>query len=405
LSTPTPDSEPPQTVAPPRAGRFLAAISDERTRITVGEVAKQLGWREPEVHEGGPEVLSALISDPAVPMMLVADLTQTEDAVAAMDALASHCGPETRVIAIGQTNDVSFYRKLLGMGVSDYLVKPIAAGTLTDAIANATRDLGAGGARERKARLVAFIGARGGVGTTSLALSAAWMIAKTKKVAMLDLDLHFGSSALSLDIEAGVGLHDLLAHPERIDGLLVRSAMTTVADGLQILGTEHRLDQHLDVDPEGLSTVLDEVGDIVDFIIVDTPRSLSPMSRQVLVEADTVIIVTDRTLASMRDTRRLIELTKGLRSGIEVLVAVNRAGAVPGEITVANFERFVGAKIDVSVPQDLKAAVAAAERGKPLAETTKLRAFSAAMQQLTTVLAGEQQTVRKPSPLAWLLGG
>jgi pilus assembly protein CpaE len=406
--TPVPNIGAPRIpVSPAAGGRFLAALVDEVTRETVRATAVQLGWQNPEVHNGGVDVLPGLIAGSTTPSVLLADVSECADPVAALDAVAAQCETATRVVAVGLANDVALYRRLIAMGVSDYLVKPVSSPLLAEAILSATsapaEPTEAAPAQRRAARLVSLIGARGGVGVTTLALSAAWLLAQEHRVVMLDLDLHFGSAALSLDLELGRGLHEILTNPERIDSLLIGAAMTRVGERLQILGMEHPLEHNLESGHEGMAALLGEFSGSSDSVLVDTPRSLNGVSRQVLAAADVIAIVTDLSLPAMRDTRRLLILAKAQRSRVQTVVIANRVANGPGEVGRADFERGIGAKIDVVVPLDTKAAIAAAERGRTFAEAARNPATLAALRGLAAAITGVP-IVAKSSLFDRLLG-
>jgi pilus assembly protein CpaE len=397
LSTPT---------SPAAGGRFLAAVADEVTREMVRATALQLGWRTPEVHDGGVEILPSLIAGAATPAFLLADISDCADPVGALDAVAAQCETATRVIAVGLTNDVGLYRRLLAMGVSDYLVKPISSPLLAEAILAATaveHDAPEAPQPRKAARLISMIGARGGVGVTSLALSTGWLLAHQLRVVVMDLDLHFGSAALSLDLEHGRGLHEILTNPDRIDSLLVGAAMTKAGDRLQLLGAEHPLEQEMLAGHDGMAALLGEFSGTADFVLVDTPRSLNSLSRQVLAAADVIAIVTDLSLPAMRDTRRLLALAKAQRSKVQTMVVANRVSGAAGEVGRADFEKGVGDKIDIIVPLDAKAAATAAERGRTLAEAARNPATLAALQSLSTAFSGAAAAA-KPSLIGRLLG-
>jgi pilus assembly protein CpaE len=381
---------------PSRRGRFVAALVDDITRETVRAVAGELGWQSADVIEGGPDMLASLITD-VPPDFLLVDVSDRLDPVGDLERLAVHCGPDTRVVVVGLQNDVALYRRLLGMGVSDYLVKPVSGDVLAEAIHLATRPTPAAGASAppapanapKAARVVAMIGARGGVGATALAVSAAWCLAREKRVLLLDLDLHFGSAALNLDLEPARGLREILANPDRIDSLLIGSATTRAGERFGIMGGEDPLEDAFDLQPAGLSSLVEQVSEATDCILIDTPRSLGPLSRHVLAVADVIVIVTDQSLAAMRDTRRLVSLARTQKGAAHILGVANRVGGVAGEVGKADFERGADHAIDVSIPFDAKAAAAAAERGKSLAEVARASATAAALDAMTLALTGE----------------
>ncbi len=349
-------------------GLFLAAISDATTREIVKSVAAQLGWESVNVLDGGPEAALASIQTNSVPSFLVLDISDAADPIAAVEAIAQVCGAETKVVATGDKNDIGLYRRLLSLGVSDYLVKPVTDAALTDAIRKATHTDHREPGGAKTARIIALVGARGGVGTTTLAVSVAWSIAQKLQVVLLDLDLHFGSASLSLDLASGRGLREILTSPGRIDSLLIDSAMTKVNDRLRVIDSEEPLEDVLDFGNEGLAGLLAELRGATDYIVVDTPRCLNGPSRQILGVADVVAIVADQSLASMRDTQRLLALVKGMRNDARCVVIANRVGGVAGEVGRADFEAGIGAKIAYTISYDMKAAVTSAEMAKAFVE-------------------------------------
>jgi pilus assembly protein CpaE len=226
---------------------------------------------------------------------------------------------------------------------------------------------------------------------------------KRMNVVLLDLDLHFGSMALSLDLEPGRGFREILANPERIDNVLLRSAMSNVSDRLRVLASEEPLDDAIDAEPDGLEALIANLSGNSDCVIVDLPRSLDTLSRHVLARADVVGIVTEQSLPAMRDTQRLLALFKSIRAGAKTIVIANRVGGVSGEVGRVDFERGIGAEIDFSVPFDAKTANAAAERAKPFVEVARDAKTAAALRELAVELSGAGRPA-KTSLLKRMLG-
>jgi pilus assembly protein CpaE len=152
-----------------------------------------------------------------------------------------------------------------------------------------------------------------------------------------------------------------------------------------------------------MAALLGEFSGTADFVLIDTPRSLNGLCRQVLAAADVIAIVTDLSLPAMRDTRRLLALAKAQRSRVQTLVIANRVSGAAGEVGRADFERGIGDKIDIVMPLDAKAATAAAERGRTFAESARAPATLAALQSLSATFTGAPATA-KPSLIGRLLG-
>lgn len=379
------------------AVRFVACISDEVTREAVSRAAASLGWVDVTVRAGSVADAPHIIDRKHPPALLLVDLTDVADPAPAAAELMDLCGSSTRILSIGAINDVSLFRQLMALGVADYLVKPVSSEILSDAFSQALSQASAREVNPRSKRLYAFIGARGGVGTTTVAVATAWLLAYEFKLptALVDLDLHFGNLALSLDLEPGRGLREALEHPERTDNLLLQSAMVKEGDMLPILAAEEPLEDMFNFEPESASALLDALAQDHDYLIIDVPRSLNGICRQVLGAADTAIIVTDLSLASLRDTLRLNDLMKSLGGRSKPLIVANNVGAAHrGEIGRAEFERGLGQPLDAAIPFDAKAAIAMARGGKALPAAAGSSKATIELRALASRLSGAEPKAR-----------
>ena len=217
---------------------FAAFVCDDVTRAAAARAAADNGWADSQILEGGIAGALTVLPNIPTPKLLVVDLSKSNDPIAEAGNLALVCDENTRVIALGTVNDVNLYRELTELGVEDYLLKPVSVEVLATAMAHELPSANADDeADARQGRLVTVIGARGGVGATSVAVNTAWMMAHEQniRVALVDLDLHFGTVALSLDVEPGRGFTEAIEAPSRIDGLFIERAMTRAAKNLFVL--------------------------------------------------------------------------------------------------------------------------------------------------------------------------
>ncbi|HWE99029.1 MAG TPA: AAA family ATPase [Caulobacteraceae bacterium] len=374
-------------------GYFMAAVADDTTTAMIRGVARDMGWADPIMRDGGAVSLISFIQSTEAPAVLVVDLHDMAlpTATADVKALRELCGPDTCLLAMGLTNDIRYYRQLVDAGARDYLVKPITAEMLREVIRTQVSGHEPAAEADQDSKSIAFIGARGGVGATTLAISLAWALAQEQqKVAMLDLDLHFGSAALSLDLEPGRGLRELLTHPDRIDRLLIDAAANEAGERFRLLSAEEPLEETLEFTPEGLSAIVHDLAATSNYLIVDVPRDLSVLSRNMLANAAKVVVVTDLSLPAMRDTQRLLGMIRLMRKSHPPMIVANRVGGVAGEIAVKEFERAIGAEVAHSIPYDRQAATAAAEMAKPLVQVARNSKTLAALKGLSgAFLAGE----------------
>jgi len=373
--------------------RFVACVADDVTREAVSRAVAQLGWSNAKVKAGGLQAAMKAIDVTTPPSLVLVDLAEASNPVEGMHELAQLCGPNTNFLAIGSVNDVSLYRQLVALGVADYLVKPVSSEVLCEAFTAAMR-VYTSPAEARPTRLFAFVGARGGVGTTTLAVSTAWLLAHEFKLrtALIDLDLHFGNLALTLDLEPGRGLREALENPERTDSLLLASAMVTEGDKLPILATEEPLEEQLLFDAGAVAPLLSALSQDYDCIVVDLPRTFDSMARQVISLADATVVVTDLSLSALRDSVRIVDLAKSLESRAKPLLVANQVGADHrGEIGRAEFERGIGGGVDHAVPFDVKAVVASAHSGKAIPDAAGNSKAAAELRKLASRLAGREE--------------
>jgi len=369
---------------------FLAFVSDDVTRETLDLLAKQEKWSGKRVFPGGVgAAVEALATRPA-PGLLIVDLSDSQQPLADVHHLSEVCSVGTTVIAIGMTNDVQLFRSLLDAGVADYLVKP----TTFEAFENAIRALSEEKAKAEESspgRLISIVGARGGVGASTLAVNSAWLIATEQKqrVALVDVDLQFGTVSLSLDIEPSRGFREALENPERVDDLFVASVLVHESDNLYVLGAEEALDEDLAFDPVGLHRMVTELRRNFECVILDLPRALAMRYYDVLAESAVVGIATDFSLAGMRDTVRLRSLVRTVAPRAKLSVNVNRTRPEDGsDVPRGAFEEAIEMSVDAIVPYDRKAIALANRSGKPVPAVMTNSPIAKVCRKISKTLSG-----------------
>ena len=371
----------------------VAFVADPLTHGTVTQLCQPV-FPGLQVHQGGAKEAVDFLAAGAPPKILIVDVSDSNKPLSAMLPIIAAFAEDTRVIAIGALNDIELYREMIEAGISDYLVKPVTDKALSIALDRAEQRKAAPAAAPEpeahvvpdagKRSLVAVMGTRGGVGASTVAMNLAWLMANDHKreTMLLDLDLQGGTIALALDVEPSHGQREVLDNPARIDSLFVTSVATKFADRLHVLAAEEAVDDEVHYNTSAVSLLLDELKKTSASVIVDLPRNAPGARAVVLAAATDIIIVTDLTLAGLRDSIRLHTMVQQVAPSARVLFVANRDGGREGTVSKAEFEKALGKPIDFILPEDAKANQAAANAGKPVAAAATGSKVTAALKHI-----------------------
>lgn len=356
---------------------FNAFVCDDETLELIRLAASDMGWPMEKCNKGGLRNAVQSLSVSASPNILFVDMSESGDPINDINALAEVCEPGTVVIAAGQVNDVRLYRDLLSSGIQDYLLKPLSLDQVRESLTMAQAMLSAPKHTDmhddRPHHMMAVVGVRGGVGASMVSTSLAWAISEQadRQTALLDLDVHFGTGALTLDLEPGRGLIDAIDNPSRIDGLFIERAMVRASDKLSLLSAEAPIHQPVLTDGSAFFQLEEELRNAFEMTIVDIPRQVLIPFPHLVSEAGTILLVSDVTLAAARDTIRLLSWFKQNVPGARVLLVANKFQNAIGELSRKEFESSIERPIDIVIPFDPKLVAQAAKLGKSYAETCK----------------------------------
>lgn len=376
---------------------FAAFICDEAALDVLRPVVIELGWQPEKCNKGGLRNAVQSLSVAASPNILMVDLSESGDPLNDINGLAEVCEPGTVVIAIGQVNDVRLYRDLLASGIHDYLLKPLSAGALRDSLNQAQAVFAAPRASDPEAAKrhisTAVVGTRGGVGASMLATSLAWLFSDEHKLptALLDLDVHFGTGALALDLEPGRGLTDAIDNPSRIDGLFIERAMVRANENLAILSAEAPINAPLMTDGSAFVQLEEEFRQVFEMTMIDLPRNMLINFPHLLADVNVVVLATEMTLASARDTIRILAWLKTNAPHALPIIVANKVQSGTGEISKADFEASIERKIDFTVPYDVKASTNAAKLGQTFVDANKSSKATTVVKQLAERVMGASE--------------
>lgn len=386
----------------------MAFIGDSVTQGRVSSELFNMTLGKANVREGSIDAALVLTEWPRDLDLLVVDLASSSDPVADAAALKTAVPGSCIVIGVGRINDVALYRDLLAVGFADYLTMPLAEGAFGRSVERALerRDRGGGlmvGAdsaqKDAKPRTLSVIGARGGVGATTVAIAIASLLGARLKeeVLLIDFDLHFGSLMLALDLEAIDALREALDQPERIDALFIQQVAQKKSEYLFAMGAEEPPTGGFQARPHAANDFLRSVHRRFRWIVADVPRGDPVIQRQVIEASTDILLITDLSLPGVRDAMRLQQLVHDVAPAARLLLATSGAADQRrSAVKVADVERTLKRKVDCQIPADAPAALAAVNFGKPLVEAAPASGIVKALRPLVASLdashsAGEKK--------------
>jgi pilus assembly protein CpaE len=340
----------------PETGELIHRASGDR-RMERAKVVTQ---------EGGLGGAVEFYQNQPTPQLLVVEtLDPTPKLIEYLDRLSEVCDPGTKVIVVGAANDIALYRELMRRGVSEYLVPPL--GTLQLIAA-----LYADPAQPFIGRQIAFCGAKGGAGASTLAHNIAHLISEKMgaNTVLVDLDLAFGTAGLDFNQDPLHGIADALNQPDRLDPVLMERMMARCGDHLSLFAAPASLERDFDIAPETFEEVAHKIRASTPYVVLDLPHAWTPWKRRMLTTSDDVVIVAEPDLASLRNAKNIVDLVRAARpNDAPPRVVLNKVG-LPGrpEIPLKDFGEALGLTPSMSVMFDAKLFGQAANNGQMLAE-------------------------------------
>lgn len=338
---------------------------------------------------GGIAAAVEAYQNKASPNLLIAESAgNQEEILTGLSALAEVCQPETKVIVIGAINDVGFYRQLIHQGISEYLVKPIQPLQVIEAIGQAyAKPLAA-----PLGRVIAFMGAKGGVGSSTLAQNVSWTLATAEGLdtVLADLDLAFGCAGLNFNQEVPPGLAEILGQPDRVDAMLLERMLIRIDDRLSLLSGPGGFGQDFQLEPIAMDTLFSAMRTSVPFLVLDLPALWAPWTKFALQNAEQIVITATPELASLRNVKSLIEqLLEARPNDPPPVVVLNQAG-IPKrpEIKPAEFSKAIGLPISAVIPFDAQSFGSAQTNGQMVGEFASKSKAAEAIALLSKSLAG-----------------
>ena len=314
-----------------------------------------------------------------------------EKILTGLDALAESCDAGTRVVVIGRTNDVTLYRELTRRGVSDYLISPVGTIDVVRSIC------GLFSAPEAKpvGRIIAVVGAKGGVGASTVAHNIAWAMARdlTLESVVTDLDLAFGTAGLDYNQDPPQGIADAVFSPDRIDTAFVDRLLSKCTDHLSLLAAPATLERAYDFSPDAFDTIFDALRATLPCIVLDVPHQWNGWTQHTLVSADDILIVAAPDLANLRNAKNLFDFLRAARvNDHRPYYCLNQVG-VPKrpEIKPADFAKALEDQPAAVIPFEPQLFGTAANNGQMISEVSANHRSAETFRLLAQLLTGRSE--------------
>lgn len=376
--------------------RLALVAADDQTREQLKALLLELGsvWLEADcsrfeffpavVEQTLPDVgVIALDSDPEQALGLVEQLTRTH--------------PDCVLLVVSASTDGHLILKSIRAGAREFLTLPLSVDDLHGALDRiSVQKFGSGELRKTTCEVIAFAGATGGVGCTSIASNIGCFLARGggRSTALMDLDMALGDADVFLNVIPDYTLADVVQNASQLDMQLLKKSLTKHASGLYLLPRPVDLSDAIAIDEETVRRVIGLMRTSFTHMVVDLSKTYSPVDMAAMEMATKVVLVTQLDLPCLRNVVRLLmsfEEIENLSGKVEIVV--NRAGLDSGQISLKKAKETLGREIFGLVPNDYRTMVSVRNNGVPLMTQAPKAPITLAVQDLAQRLVADQQPV------------
>ncbi|KCZ49949.1 MULTISPECIES: AAA family ATPase [unclassified Hyphomonas] len=366
---------------------------------------RRMGRATIEAHPGGISAATEYMRvNPTPNLLIIESSARSAQLLSEIDQLAEHCDETVKVMVVGAINDIALYRQLVARGVSEYVVPPFQPLQILRTISGLFADPDA----PFVGKQISVVGAKGGVGASTIAHNLAWAMAENTKVntTLVDLDLSFGTTALDFNQEPAQTIADALLQPERADDAVIERLLAKASDRLSLFTAPASIGQIMDIPDESYISVIEVVRRNVPFLVLDLPHVWSRWVQRTLVASDEVIIVCQPDLASLRNGKNYIDQLKAARPNDNPPRLVINMSGVPKrpEIPVKDFGAAIGVEPEVILPFEPELFGTAANNGQMISETDGASRSAQAIDHMASLLTGRSVAAQQKSIFKKLLG-
>ncbi|MES0880403.1 AAA family ATPase [Roseibium sp. SCP14] len=374
----------------------IAEAAMEDRRMTKAHLKLDMG--------GIPSAIDTFQQAPTPNLIIVEISGAQEDFLQNLDHLAEYCDAGTKVIVIGDVNDVTLYRDLIARGVSEYLITPVTVFQLIGAIGNLYGDPEA----EPLGRTIAFFGAKGGCGSSTIAHNSAWSLSRgfQSEVVVTDLDLPFGTAGLDFNQDPLQGVYEAVSSPDRLDETYLDRILSKCSEHLSLLAAPATLERTYDHGEKSFELLLETMKASMPHVVLDVPHVWNSWIKHTLLNVDEIVLVAEPDLANLRNAKNVVDTLKQLRPNDSPPVLVMNRVNVPKrpEIKPDEFAGALGLSVQSAIPFDPQLFGTAANNGQMIGEMDGKHAVTRVFGELAQAVSGKVQPSAAPrSALAGLL--
>jgi pilus assembly protein CpaE len=381
----------------------VQAFCETRQTANAVEMAgndRRLAKAHVKVEMGGiTRAVEVFRNSPTPNVIVIESSDRAEHIQAGLDQLAEVCDAGTRVIVIGQFNDVTFYRELTRRGVSEYLIAPVD----TIGVVRGICRLFSASDAQPVGRVIAVIGAKGGVGASTVAHNVAWAISRDLALdsVVTDLDLAFGTAGLDYNQDPPQGIADAVFAPERVDSSLIDRLLSKCTDHLSLLAAPATLDRVYDFGTDAFDAILDTLRASIPCVMLDVPHQWSGWTKRVLVSADDILVVAGPDLASLRNAKNMVDMLRTARpNDRRPYYCLNQVGMPKRpEIAPADFAKALEDPPVAVIPFEPQLFSTAANNGQMIAEVSAKHKTADLFLHLAQILTGRAEAKQGRSGL------
>ncbi|WP_020173591.1 AAA family ATPase [Methyloferula stellata] len=348
-----------------------------------------------KVHMGGlAAAIEAYRTAPTPNVIVIETALGRDELIANLESLAEFCDAGTKVVVLGRMNDILLYRDLMARGVSEYLVAPFAVLDFIRTISGLYTHTGG----DPLGKIIAVVGAKGGVGASTIAHNVAWSIARDLEIqtVIVDMDLGFGTAGLDFNQDPPQGIAEAVFAPDRVDANLVDRLLSKCSEKLSILAAPATLDRVYDFSDTAFDSLIDILRASTPFVVLDIPHMWTAWTKRLLIGADEIVIVGTPDLANLRNIKSILDTVRGSRlHDAKPRLILNLVG-VPKrpEITMSDFAKAVDLDPVLAITFEPKLFGTAANNGQMIAEVDAASKTAEMFSELARIVAGRSE-IRK----------